>query len=57
MSSKLMRKLYLLSSGGVTFGLLQAWGMIDFNNILFEFLLTFATLIITALLGDASQAA
>lgn len=56
MSARLIRRLYLVANGGLMFGLLQAFGMVNFNNILFEFLLTFATLLVTALLGaDPTQ--
>jgi hypothetical protein len=51
MSLRLIRRLYLLSSGAALLGILQALGQVNFNQILFQFLSGLASLLVTIFLG------
>jgi hypothetical protein len=51
MCRRLTRKAYLWAGGGLMWGILQAVGLINFNQILFEFLSQFLSLLTRALLG------
>jgi hypothetical protein len=51
MTRRLVRGAYLWASGGLMLGILQAIGLMNFNQIFFEFLSQFLSLLTRALLG------
>jgi hypothetical protein len=52
----LMTKVRLLAAGGVTLGLIQGFGGINYAEILFEFLLSWVSILVNTLLGgDVGQ--
>lgn len=50
----LLMKVRLLAAGGVMLGLLQSAGGINFADILFEFLATWVSIIVNAVLGGSA---
>lgn len=51
MRRNLMTKVRLLAAGGVMLGLLQAGGGVNFAEILFEFLLSWVSILVNTVLG------
>ncbi len=51
-----VRRLSLLAGGAVTFGVLQAFESISWNQIFFNFLSTVLNLLVTIFLGGNPQA-
>lgn len=51
MIRRLVRGAYLWASGGLMLGIIQAIGLVNLNQLFFEFLAQFLTLLTRALLG------
>ncbi len=50
----LLSRARAIASGAILLGVVQALGQVDFNNILFQLLTSFFTLLVSLLLGDTS---